>query len=73
MEAAPTSSYIYEIEIVGVYVCMFAYSSKMDVLICTKLDMLIPGDQKAILKRSKLKNNCPEFKSWRGQFLQLGN
>jgi hypothetical protein len=34
-------------------VSMFAYSSRMDKPVCTKLDMHIPLDQKDILERLK--------------------
>jgi hypothetical protein len=46
---SPSASYllhIYKVEIVGMYVCMFAYTSRADKLICTKLGMLIPVEKK---------------------------
>jgi hypothetical protein len=52
-----TCLHIYNIETVYVCVCMcmFAYSLRRDMLICTKIDMLLPRDQKEILERSKLR------------------
>jgi hypothetical protein len=35
--------------------CVFAYSSRMNVPICTKLGMFIPWDQEVILEMSKLR------------------
>jgi hypothetical protein len=46
-KAETHTSLIYKVEIVGMFVCMFAYSSssRRDKPICTKLGMLIPWDQ----------------------------
>jgi hypothetical protein len=41
----------------GIYVCIFAYRSRTDTPICTKLGMPIPRDQKEILGRSKLRKS----------------
>jgi hypothetical protein len=42
---------IYKVEIVGMFVCMFACSSRRDKPICTKLGILIPWDQKENIGR----------------------
>jgi hypothetical protein len=43
--------------------CMFAYSSRMDAPMCTKLSVLVPWGQEEILKMSKPRKRCPEFES----------
>jgi hypothetical protein len=48
---------IYKVEIVGVYICMFAYSSREYKPICTILGMLISSDEKENLGRSKLRKS----------------
>jgi hypothetical protein len=39
---ARLSNVAYKVEFVGLYICLFAYSSRTDKPICTKLGMLIP-------------------------------
>jgi hypothetical protein len=45
--ADPIGNLIYKTEIV----CVFAYSSRTDIPVCTKLGMLIPRDKEEILER----------------------
>jgi hypothetical protein len=45
-----------------VFICLFAYSSRKDVPICTKLGMLIPSDQEEN-RRVKIPGKFPEFDS----------
>jgi hypothetical protein len=40
---------------VCVYICMFAYSSRTDTPICTRLGLIMHCDQEEILERSKLR------------------
>jgi hypothetical protein len=51
--------YVYACVRVRVYVCMFPYSSRTDIPICTKLGMLMPSDQEETLERSKLRGTVP--------------
>jgi hypothetical protein len=37
------------------YICMYAYSSRRDKLICTKRGMLIPWDQEENIGKSELR------------------
>jgi hypothetical protein len=58
----------YKIEIVGICVCMFAYSSRKDKPVHTKLRMRIPWNQQEILERSKLRNKALSLNPVEGSF-----
>jgi hypothetical protein len=57
------SHLIHEAGTVGTCLCAFAYSSRMDIPICTKLGMIISRYQEEKIGRPKLQERCPEFNS----------
>jgi hypothetical protein len=46
-------SHTYNWNCGGMFVCMFAYISRTDKAICTRVGMLIPWDQEKILEMSE--------------------